>query len=175
MRGTWRDSECWLPDEGEIVDGKTQQGEDPYIRTSDYPELLNDMGWFVEGDFTIHEVTVNVADDENVSDSFGLKWVGYPQPDIEKTNKSAYCPQKEVKERNSFYWQKSSDTKTKEKDHESQEFSLFSASINKHSVSVYNTTANKSGSLIRTERYAHHGTGWISDCGEPAKFYNHTL
>ncbi|MBN1314703.1 MAG: hypothetical protein JXA42_04525, partial [Anaerolineales bacterium] len=52
-----------------------------YTGVSNYPEVLNKMGWFVEseGNLTYHNVTVNVADDGNVSGSYSLYYVGFQQ------------------------------------------------------------------------------------------------
>jgi hypothetical protein len=56
-----------------------------YVGTSNYPEVLRNMGWFKEdeGDLTYHNVTVNVADDGNVSGTYSLYFVGYQQDNFE--------------------------------------------------------------------------------------------
>jgi hypothetical protein len=54
-----------------------------YVGISNYPEVLHNMGWFEpdEGEYTFHEVTIDVAEDGTVSGSYILEFMGYEDPD----------------------------------------------------------------------------------------------
>ncbi len=80
--------ECPLGADASSVDEGEQIPAGTYVGTSNYPEVLNTMGWFVEGNFTFHEVTVNVADDGSVSGSYSLYFVGDHQTDFEYLDKT---------------------------------------------------------------------------------------
>jgi len=82
----------FLPD-GDTQEGNVEsQGEagipaGAYVGTSNYPEVLVNSGWFTDGNFTFHEVTINVTDDGSVTGSYLLHIVGEHQTDFDYLGK----------------------------------------------------------------------------------------